>query len=206
MSRSITLRLILAFLLVGITVVALASGITYWLTVREFKQLTFDQARDRFAAEMTFYYESHGGWDGVLNYYQLRSAVRSPFEMQMNGRQEPGGGPRQRLFFALAGADGRVLIPAGDYRRRPARSGRPHFRRARPSRSTTSAWARVLLVGSPPPLGRIGGPLSHTHQPGAAVRGAGSFGSGTGAGHRAGAGGDAPDPRSNDRDPRHGAG
>ena len=51
MSRSITLRLILAFLLVGITVVALASGITYWRTVREFKQLSFDQAHDRFVSE-----------------------------------------------------------------------------------------------------------------------------------------------------------
>ncbi len=54
MSRSITVRLILAFLLVGITVVALASGITYWLTVRQFTQLTFDQNRDRFVADMTF--------------------------------------------------------------------------------------------------------------------------------------------------------
>jgi transcriptional regulator GlxA family with amidase domain len=53
MSRSITLRLILAFLLVGITVVALASGVTYWLTLREFRQLTYDQARDRFAADLT---------------------------------------------------------------------------------------------------------------------------------------------------------
>src|SRR5512141_1356659 len=84
MSRSITLRLILAFLLVGIIVVALASGITYWLTVREFKQLSFDQARDRFAADMTFYYQTHGSWDGVLSYYQLRNSVHSPFDPGSN--------------------------------------------------------------------------------------------------------------------------
>jgi len=38
MNRSITAKLILAFLTVSVIVVALASGITYWLTVREFKQ------------------------------------------------------------------------------------------------------------------------------------------------------------------------
>jgi hypothetical protein len=66
MKRSITVKLILAFLAVSVTVVALASGITYWLTVREFKQLVFNQSRDRFVADVGLYYQINGTWEGVL--------------------------------------------------------------------------------------------------------------------------------------------
>jgi hypothetical protein len=65
MTRSITTKLILAFLAVSVTVVALASGITYWLTVREFKQLVFNQSRDRFVADAALYYQVNGTWDGI---------------------------------------------------------------------------------------------------------------------------------------------
>ena len=116
MSRSITLRFILAFLLVSITVVALASGITYWLTVREFTQLTFDQTRDRFVADMAFYYQTKGSWDGVLAYYQQRNEVRTPFSGGPGSPPGPGGQVApQRPAFALADQNGRVLIPAGGY-------------------------------------------------------------------------------------------
>ncbi len=85
MTRSITAKLVLAFLVVSITVVALASGITYWLTVREFKQLVFNQARDRFVADATLYYQVQGSWDGALAYFNLREAFPQPFG--------PGPGP-----------------------------------------------------------------------------------------------------------------
>lgn len=114
MSRSITLRLILAFLLVGITVVALASGITYWLTVRQFTQFTTEQTRDRFVSDMTFYYEMNGSWNGVLTYYQQRNAVHGPFNPGPDQPPGPGRGPQQQAL-ALADQTGRVLIPAGDY-------------------------------------------------------------------------------------------
>ncbi len=113
MSRSITLRLVLSFLLVGITVVALASGITYWLTVREFRQFTYDTAHDRFVADMTFYYQTHGSWDGVLSYYEQRSRIPSPLNPGPGGPPGDGGPGPQRLSFALADRQGRVLIPAG---------------------------------------------------------------------------------------------
>ncbi len=117
MPRSITTRLILAFLLVGVIVLALASGITYWLTAREFKQLAYDQSRDRFVADMAYYYETHGSWSGVLPYYQQRSSANSRFNPPPNAPGAVGGEPRpQTLFFALADQDGRVVVPAGGYR------------------------------------------------------------------------------------------
>jgi hypothetical protein len=104
LSQSITTRLILAFFLVGIVVVALACGITYWLTVRQFRQLTYDQARDRFVADVSYYYESKGNWDGVLAYYEQRTAAGSHAAGE---RPATGSGPGaanrppQTLFFLV---------------------------------------------------------------------------------------------------------
>ena len=65
MRISITARLIAAFLLVSVTGLALASVIANWLTVREFKQLSMEQARNRFVADATAYYDANGKWDGL---------------------------------------------------------------------------------------------------------------------------------------------
>lgn len=155
MPRSITLRLILAFLLVGITVVALASGMTHWLTVRQFTQFTYDQARDRFVADMTFYYETNGSWNGVLTYYRQRNAVHGPFNPGPN--QPPGPGEHfqlQTLFLALADQTGRVLIPAGDYQEGAIV---PAAALAQGTAVTVNdaRVGTVLVVGSPPPLGPL---------------------------------------------------
>ncbi|MGE5073322.1 MAG: sensor histidine kinase [Anaerolineae bacterium] len=156
MSRSITLRLILAFLLVGIAVVALASGLTYWLTVREFRQLTVDQARDRFVAEVTFYYETHGSWDGILAYYQQRSGVHGPFGQEGNAPPGPDGGrPRsQGIFFGLAGPAGQVLIPSGDVpvgRRVPEAT----LKQGTPVTVNNEQVGTVFAVGSLPQIGPL---------------------------------------------------
>ena len=160
MSRSITLRLIVAFLLVSLTVVALASGITYWLTVRDFKQLTFDQARDRFVADMTFYYQTHGTWDGVLDYYRLRAGANSQLNLQPGAH--PPGGPGigvgqpqpQTFFFALADQSGRILIPAGGYL--VGESILPAtLSKGTPVIINQTQVATVLVLGTPAPLGPL---------------------------------------------------
>ncbi len=155
MSRSITLRLILAFLLVGITVVALASGITYWLTVREFRQLTYDQARDRFAADMTYYYESNGSWNGVLAYSQQRNAIHTPFNPGPDQPPGPGGQPQpQRPSYALADQTGKVLIPAGDYQV-GATVAASALSQGTAVTVNNARVGTVLAAGSPPPLGGL---------------------------------------------------
>jgi two-component system, OmpR family, sensor histidine kinase BaeS len=156
MSRSITLRLVLAFLLVGITVVAMASGITYWLTVREFKQLTYNQARDRFVSDMTFFYQTRGSWDGVLEYYQQRNAVHTPLSPEPQrppGGQDAGHQP-QTLFFALADPNGNILIPASDYRQ-GNRVPKSVLSEGTAVTVNNERVGTVLVVGSPPPLGPL---------------------------------------------------
>ena len=158
MSRSITLRLIFAFILVGIIVVALASGITYWLTVRDFKQLTFDQSRDRFVADMTFYYQTHRTWDGVLDYYRLRSSTNSQFNPPPNSQPPgvPGGGQPQpqTFFFALADQNGRVLIPVGNEQVGDA-IPQSILAKGTPIRINNNQVGTVMVLGSPPPLGSL---------------------------------------------------
>jgi len=161
MFRSITTRLILAFLLVGIVVVALASGITRWLTEREFRQFAYDQALDRFAAEMSYYYQIHGSWQGVADYYQQRNTtflrVEGPRDFS---RPQPGGtnagppGRGQTLFFGLADGSAHIIIPAGAY----------HVGDQAPASAIQGGSAvlvedvrvgTALVLGDPPPLGGL---------------------------------------------------
>ncbi len=155
MSRSITLRLILSFLLVGITVVALASGITYWLTVREFRQFTYDTARDHFVSDMTFYYQTHGSWDGVLSYYEQRSRIPSPVNPINPGPGvPPGDGGPQRLSFALADQQGRVIIPAGSMELGTTIAAAT-LEQGTPVTVNNQRVGTVVLAGSMPALGAL---------------------------------------------------
>jgi signal transduction histidine kinase len=160
MNRSITAKLVLAFLAVSVTVVALASGITYWLTVREFKQLVFNQSRDQFVANVGLYYQMNGSWDGILAYVNLRNA----FPQQSGGR---GPGPNQpplgstggqnqpaSITFLLADASGKVLVPAGQYQ-----TGEtvPQAKLAQGTAVDVNGKqvGTVLVLGSAPPLGPL---------------------------------------------------
>jgi len=161
MLRSITTRLILAFLLVGLVVVALASGITRWLTEREFRQFAYDQALSRFTAEMSYYYQTHGGWEGVADYYQQRNVtflrVEGPRDLAPPQGGQPGEQPPVRvpaLFFSLADDAGRIVLPAGAFQVGDA-----------VPESILAGGAAVivdeipvgtaLVIGDPPPLGGL---------------------------------------------------
>ena len=159
MKRSITSKLILAFLVVSVTVVALASGITYWLTVREFKQLVFNQSRDHFVADVGFYYQTNGSWVGVLQYVSLRNTSPQPDGPGPRPVQlpsSPNGGKNQAapISFLLADVNGKVLVPAGQYQ----------VGQSVPSAKLSQGTAvdvngkqvgTVLVIGNPPPLGGL---------------------------------------------------
>jgi two-component system, OmpR family, sensor histidine kinase BaeS len=170
MSRSITIKLVLSFLLVSVIVVALASGITYLLTVRQFKQLIYNQARDRFVADASLYYQVNGSWYGALAYFNLRDSLP--------GNGGPGGpqqdqqgfsvqGPivtvgnngiitRQvsssSFAFLLADATGNVIVPASTYQVGDTLTS------AKLAQGTAiivngARVGTVLVFGSTPPLG-----------------------------------------------------
>ena len=159
MTRSITAKLILAFLAVSVTVVALASGITYWLTVREFKQLVVNQSRDRFVSDVGLYYQQHGNWDGIQDYVNLRNSAPEPGRPGPGPSQAsagPGGGsgPTSTINFLLTDASGKVLIPAGQYQAgelvAPARLAQGTAVKVNGKQVGT-----VLVMGSLPSLGPL---------------------------------------------------
>lgn len=154
MPRSITFKLILAFLLVSVVGVALASGITYWLTVREFKQLTISQTQDRFISDVTFYYQSNGGWGGVLDYYQRRNSIPSPSNPRPPHEGDYGHQPPQINICVLADTNGQVLIPAGDYQ---VGDVLPEAKLAQGTPITVDdkQVGTVLEAGTPPALGPL---------------------------------------------------
>ncbi len=159
MTRSITVKLILAFLIVSVTGLALASGITYWLTARSFKQLVFNQSQSRFVAEATLYYQVNGTWEGVLDYFNLRNSFPQPGGPDLQPNQQPFGsavGQHQPFSFAflLADANGKVLIPAGQYQ--PGDIV-PHSKLSQGTAIEVNGKqvGNVLVLGSPPPLGSL---------------------------------------------------
>ena len=117
MFRSITTRLILSFLLIGIVVVALASGITWWLTASEFQQFTYDQARGPFRRRDDLLLPDARQLAGRERVLSAAGHGHLPFQrpaLIRRGRCRASRG-RQTLFFALADENGRIVLPAGNY-------------------------------------------------------------------------------------------
>ena len=159
MSRSITAKLVLAFLAVSVIVVALASGFTYWLTVREFKQLVFNQSRDRFVADVGLYYQMNGSWDGVLAYVNLRNSSPQPGSRGPGPNPQPfspSGGNNQLtpITFLLADTTGKVLVPAGQYLAGELVPS-AKLSQGTPVDVNGKQVGTVLAIGSPPPLGGL---------------------------------------------------
>jgi two-component system, OmpR family, sensor histidine kinase BaeS len=159
MKRSITVKLILAFLAVSVTVVALASGITYWLTVREFKQLVFNQSRDRFVADVGLYYQINGTWEGVLQYVTLRNSSHQPDGPGSGSGLPPSGpaggkNPATSITFLLADINGTVLVPTGQYQ---VGVIVPHSKLVQGTAVSVNGKqvGTVMVIGNPPPLGPL---------------------------------------------------
>ncbi len=158
-SGSITTKLILAFLAVSVTVLALASGITYWLTVREFKQLVFNQSRDQFVSDVGLYYQMNGSWEGVQQYINLRNASPHPAGPGHGPSQSPVSpngvqNPPASIAFLLADANGKVLVQAGQFQ---VGQTLPSAYLAQGTAVDVSSKqvGTVLVIGNPPPLGGL---------------------------------------------------
>lgn len=63
--RSITLKLVIGFLVIGLTSIAIIALLTRWNTTNEFARFVTDRMRTDFIASLSNYYRAHGSWDGV---------------------------------------------------------------------------------------------------------------------------------------------
>jgi signal transduction histidine kinase len=105
--RSLTVKLILAFLLISVIGIGLAAVFARAVTGREFDRFIMDGARGEFLAGAESYYQMHGSWDGAGDYFR-----------QLNGTPRPGA-PPQPASFALVDQSGTVVVAAG-----PDRAGK----------------------------------------------------------------------------------
>jgi signal transduction histidine kinase len=109
--RSISTKLIIAFLSIGIISVTVIFVTARWNTRQEFINFLTDQNQSAIYTSLANYHQQNGSWDGVEYLYG---------ERQMPGMgmgQGQGQGPRSEMMqsFILADQDGFVIIPSGKY-------------------------------------------------------------------------------------------
>src|SRR6266545_8330683 len=103
--RSISTKLILVFLSIGIVSVTIIFITARWNTRQEFIRFLSDQNRTDIVSELTNYYAENGTWNGAeIIWYQP------------NGHQQPNYGPPRRMPFALTDEGGTVLVPNERYK------------------------------------------------------------------------------------------
>ena len=86
MRRSLTLKLMLAFLLVSLLGVILVAVFFRVVTQREFDRFNLEQAQSNFTDDVTTYYQIYGSWRGVAQ--ALRQPDQSP-PLAQPGNQPP---------------------------------------------------------------------------------------------------------------------
>lgn len=99
--RSLSLKLILAFLAVSLIGVALLAIIASQRTAYEFAQYTFAKNQEGFVSQLSEYYRIHGTWIGFEESLHLAETV------------DPGrvrGMPRARGVITLIDHDGNIVI------------------------------------------------------------------------------------------------
>jgi signal transduction histidine kinase len=120
--RSLTFKLILAFLVVSLAGAGLSALLARWANGRAFNSLVYDQAQAGFVDEVTAYYEANGAWQGVARAIQQRRLApgrpggRLPAGNERGG--VPGGSeaPPSAIAFVLLDQNRTVVVPAGGYR------------------------------------------------------------------------------------------
>jgi two-component system, OmpR family, sensor histidine kinase BaeS len=127
--RSLTPKLLLAFVAVSLIVAILGALIIRYSTEQEFDDLVLNNARNTFINRATVYYQTTGSWKGYAAFFfEQQDTNRQPQNQSNPGNRPPQGqqdqqqlpplGPqdRQGLTFMLADAEGRVVIPVRPYR------------------------------------------------------------------------------------------
>jgi signal transduction histidine kinase len=107
--RSISTKLILAFLSIGIISVAIIVITARWNTRMEFIRFLSDQTQTDIVTRLSNYHRVNGSWEGA-----------EIFLLNSRDYQEPSYGPnpaRRTQPYALTDENGRVLASSGKYKR-----------------------------------------------------------------------------------------
>jgi two-component system, OmpR family, sensor histidine kinase BaeS len=104
--RSLSAKLILAFLIVSLAGVLLVAVLAGRVTADEFDHFMFRQNQDFLVETLSLYYQEQGSWAGA-------AALLRAGQMRGQGQMH-GMGPA--LDVALADSSGRIVVPGAGYR------------------------------------------------------------------------------------------
>jgi two-component system sensor histidine kinase BaeS len=108
--RSISSKLILAFLSIGIISVAIIFVTATLNTRSEFIRFLTDQTQSNVVTQLSAYYEQYGSWEGV------ESVLSPDGDEPGQGPGPEGPGPNRRFYpFTLTTESGVVIVPNGTY-------------------------------------------------------------------------------------------
>jgi signal transduction histidine kinase len=108
--RSISSKLILAFLSIGIISVAIIFVTATLNTRSEFIRFLTDQTQSNVVTQLSAYYEQYGSWEGV------ESVLSPDGDEPGRGPGPEGPGPNRRFYpFTLTTESGVVIVPNGTY-------------------------------------------------------------------------------------------
>jgi two-component system sensor histidine kinase BaeS len=108
--RSISSKLILAFLSIGVTSVLVIAFTAVWSTRAEFIRFLTDQTQTDIVSRLSDYHSTYGSWERVESVFTYGNYAQQP-------GIGPGGPDRRKLPFALADESGQIIIPNGPFRR-----------------------------------------------------------------------------------------
>jgi len=125
--------------------------------VQEFDRLVLEQAQTNFMSEVTAYYQTHGSWAGVTEYFRERAESRQPpprEPVKPPSQPPPNDGGAQQLPqvpVILIDQNGYVLHPVPPYRLGdyvpPALMAQ-----GKPVKIGGQVVGTILATGAPPPL------------------------------------------------------
>jgi len=108
--RSLTIKLTLAFLFVGLTGAVLVAVIVRQRTQNEFDRLILDQNQQALVGTLTEYYQEHGSWSGVTSVFRSGQEVPPP---NWNNPAVSAHLDQRRSFFTLTSANGTIIFGGG---------------------------------------------------------------------------------------------
>jgi len=113
MLRSISTKLIIAFLSIGVISVAAIFLTARWNTRQEFIKFLTDQSQSNFVTTLSIYYQQNGSWNGV-EYIFFQNYNRPNSNAGPGQGQGQGQGPRAEPFI-LTNKNGIVIVANGRF-------------------------------------------------------------------------------------------
>ena len=112
--RSITLRLVLAFIAISLLSTLLVVLFTRWRSREEFRTFLIDQNRPSIVVAFSDYYQQHGSWDGIANTKVFSQEAPPPPPQSQSGPFTLIDSSTNRVVFAGEGYQLGGVVPASN--------------------------------------------------------------------------------------------